>query len=160
MGGGTGVLTGCDVGLGGGVLVGGLGLGKGVFVGCGGRVGCGVLVAEAGVRLGTAVSGGWRVGSGPCWVPVAAGAAGVGVEVSLAAGVADETGGLVAVTPGGGDTGVPPEEGSEAVGVGVGDGTSATPSGRSVPGGVFTPSKSWMISRPIAGTERGISSTP
>ena len=142
------------------MLVGGAGLGKGVFVGDGGRVGSGVLVADARVGLGTAVSGGWRVGGGSSVVSVPVGTAGVDVGVWLVTGVADAEGGLVAVPPVGGEIDVPPTKGSAAVGVGVGDETRATPSARPVSGGSLTPSKSWMISRPMAGTETGISSTP
>jgi hypothetical protein len=160
VGGGTGELTGCGVGLGGGELVGGSGLGKGVFVDAGGSVGLGVLVADSGVELGMLVSGGCRVGSGPCCVVVAAGPPRVGVDVALVTGVADEPAGLVAVLSRGGEIDVPPADCKVAVGVGLEDGASATPSGRVISEGVLTPSKSWMISSPIAGTDTGISSIP
>ena len=86
----------------------------------------------------------------------------VGVGVRFKTGVAVFLGCPVAVLSAGGwvdVAGSSPVQGKVGVGVGLRV-TNAMPPGRPVSGGEFIPSKSWMISNPMAGTETGISSTP
>ncbi|MBE9474676.1 MAG: hypothetical protein IMY85_07270 [Chloroflexi bacterium] len=165
VGRGVAEMTGRGVGLGLGVFVGGgNGLGDGVLVAGIGAVdvgdicvGIGVLVALIpGVEVGIGVSGGLIVQ--------------VGVEVAwvVGNGVADCPGPLVAVALSKlFAVGVSVKEISpmkDKVGVGVGDGSLgviiAISGNPPVSRGSSIPSKSWMISRPIAGTGRVISSTP
>lgn len=90
----------------------------------------------------------------------------VGVCERIAAGVADSRCSLVGVLPAGSlASGVEVQTSVPLHGnVGVGEGnlgvTKAISAGLPVSGGAFIPNKSWMISKPIAGTDTGISSTP
>ena len=131
----------------------------------GGSVGCVVLVAGADVGLDQEVAVGRVVALGSCGGLVSTGSWEVGVDVCVrfTMGVAVFFGRSVGLLPPGNpDPGVAvngraPGNGSVGVGVGV---TSAMLPGLPVSGGTLTPSKSWMISRPMAGTDIGISSTP
>lgn len=167
VGRGVAEYTGGAVGLGGGggVLVGSSGTGSLVLVGCGSG-GFVVLVAGPIVGLIQGVAVGGFVGSGSCGGVVLTGCWAVGVGVRCKAGVAVFLAWLVGVlSPGIPPAGVEvegkdPVQGSVGVGVGLYGVTSAIPPGLPVSGGRLTPSKSWMISSPITGTETGISSTP
>ena len=165
VGRGVGEYAGGCVGLVGEVLVGTIGLGPGVLVasGCGGW---GVCVGDDFVGLGQEVGVGWSVVLGPWGGLVFTGSpeVAVGVRIYVAVTVCPgcSVGGF---SPGGISPGVDVAGGSPTnrkVGVGVGSAgvTRAIPPDRPVSGGRAIPSKSWMISNPIAGTDTGISSTP
>jgi hypothetical protein len=140
-----------DTGLGGGVLVGGFG---GISVGCGVLVGGGLLAVGGNVAVG---SWGGLVATGATSVGVGVRTtAGGTVLVALLVGVLT----LGVALPGVDVAGRLPAENSVGVGVGEDGVTCAILSRLPVSGGRLTPSRSWIISNPIAGTDTGISSTP
>lgn len=153
VGAGKGVLVGTIVGTIVGIIVGGSWVGSVVFVAfCPGvAVGVFVLVATGGGFVQDGVSVGFRVGK---LVELAEGR---GMDVAVDPGLSVAVGftgtSVVGVNPEGND----PK--TVEVGVGVNGIITAISGDLPVSGGLLIPSKSLMMSKPIAGTECIISST-